>query len=112
MPANETWAEKVERTRPERETQPVECSHCTYKTTALTNYSKDYGGNIGAHWLCQFCEYTRSASALGAGGRPDQTVQDVAAMLNVLAARWLDRPVASGGNIGAPWGSAGSARRS
>lgn len=88
--SDETFAEKVERLRPDRENQPSECSHCGYETDKLTNYSRHYGGNVGAHWLCQFCQYTQSASALGAGGRPDPTVRDVAVMLNVLLARLME----------------------
>ena len=85
MSERETFTEEVERRRPEREDQPEECSHCGHETTALTNYSRTYGGNVGGHWLCRFCDHTQSASRLGAGGRADETVQDVAAMLNVLA---------------------------
>jgi len=80
----ETFEEKVERLRPERETQPEECSHCGYATAELTNYSRHYGFNVGGHWLCRFCENTRSASRLGAGGPPDETVRDIAGMFNVL----------------------------
>lgn len=80
----ETFEQEVERRREERETQPDECSHCNYATSDLTNYSRHYGGNVGAHWLCRFCQATISASALGAGGRANDTVRDVAAMLNVL----------------------------
>ena len=72
------------------ENQPEECSHCGTETTALRNYSRHYGGNVGGHWLCVFCETTVSASRLGAGGQKDQTVADIAAMLNVLAR--LDEP--------------------
>lgn len=79
----ETFAERVERLAPERETNPGECSHCDTETTDLVNYSRAYGGNVGGHWLCRFCKHTLSASRLGAGGRPDATVRDVAAMLNV-----------------------------
>jgi hypothetical protein len=87
MSIEETFAEQVERLRPERENQPDECSHCDTETTELTNYSRTYGGNVGAHWLCKFCEVTHSANALGAGGydHVDNTVHDVAAMLNVLS---------------------------
>jgi hypothetical protein len=80
----ETFAEKVERLRPERENQPEECSHCGSATAGLTNDSRSYGGNVGGHWLCEFCEVTRSASRLGAGLEADDVVRDVAAMLNVL----------------------------
>jgi len=80
----ETFAEEVERRRPERENNPGYCSHCNTETDALDNHSRDYGGNVGGHWLCRFCEHTWSASRLGAGGRSDETVRDVAAMLNVL----------------------------
>lgn len=89
----ETFTEELERRRPERETKPDECSHCHFETTALTNYSRTYGANVGAHWLCRFCENTLSASALGAGSRPDGTVQDVAAMFNVLI-DWLKKEIA------------------
>lgn len=82
---SETFAEEVERRRPERETQPAGCSHCGHETPDLTNYSRNYGRNVGGHWLCRFCDHTRSASRLGAGGHLDETVRDVAAMLNVLA---------------------------
>lgn len=85
--ATETFAEEVERRRPERENQPAECSHCGHETTTLTNYSRHYGRNVGGHWLCVFCERTHSASRQGAGGSPDETVVDVAAMLNVLLER-------------------------
>ncbi len=87
----ETFAEEVERRRPERETRPAECSHCGHETNALKNYSRDYGGNVGGHWLCAFCQVTWSASRQGAGGRPDETVRDVAAMLNVLTEVVADR---------------------
>ena len=80
----ETFVEEVERRRPERETQPESCSHCGFETTELTNYSRTYGGNVGGHWLCVFCERTLSASRLGAGGHPDETVRDVASMLHIL----------------------------
>jgi hypothetical protein len=80
----ETFAEEVERRRPERETRPERCSHCGFETAELTNYSRHYGGNVGGHWLCVFCEHTQSASRLGAGGRPDGIVQDVASMLHIL----------------------------
>lgn len=83
---SESFAEEVERRRSERETQPEECSHCGTETSALKNYSRSYGGNVGGHWLCRFCEVTLSASRLGAGLLPDDTVRDIAAMLNVLAA--------------------------
>lgn len=82
----ESFEEMVERLRPERENQPEECSHCVYQTPNLTNYSRSYGGNVGGHWLCRFCEVTQSASRLGAGGRKDDVVADIAAMLNVLRA--------------------------
>ncbi len=78
----ETFTERVERLRPERETQPADCSHCQFETPDLTNHSRDYGGNVGAHWLCELCACTQSASRLGAGGRAESIVQDVAAMLN------------------------------
>ncbi len=81
---DETFAEEVERRRPERETKPESCSHCGTETTELTNYSREYGRNVGGHWLCMFCQYTQSASRLGAGGRPDGTVQDIASMLHIL----------------------------
>jgi thiol-disulfide isomerase/thioredoxin len=82
----ETFSAMAERLRPERENQPEECSHCDAATPHLTNYSRPYGGNVGGHWLCRFCEVTRSASRLGAGLLPDNTVRDIAGMLNVLAA--------------------------
>jgi hypothetical protein len=81
---DESFADKVERLRPERENQPEECSHCGFATPDLTNYSRPYGGNVGGHWLCRFCQRTQSASALGAGGHPDRVTQDVAVMLNVF----------------------------
>lgn len=80
----ESFTERVNRLRPLRENQPDYCSHCQYETSDLRNYSRPYGGNVGAHWLCVFCRSTMSASRLGAGGDPDPVVQDVAAMLNVL----------------------------
>ena len=80
----EDFAERVERLRPERENNPGRCSHCGFETTDLVNRSRHYGGNVGGHWLCRFCKHTASASRLGAGGRPDETVQDVASMFNVL----------------------------
>ena len=85
MSDEETFEEKVERLRPERENQPDECSHCGTETKKLVNYSRTYGHNVGGHWLCRFCEVTYSANALGAGGRLDETVRDVAAMINVLS---------------------------
>lgn len=81
---SETFAEEVERRREERDTKPESCSHCSWVTPDLENYSKPYGGNVGAHWLCVFCRHTQSASALGAGGRANEVVRDMAAMLNVL----------------------------
>jgi hypothetical protein len=81
---SESFADEVERRRPERENNPGYCSHCGTETEALTNYSRAYGGNVGGHWLCAFCDHTISASRLGAGGRADDTVRDIAAMLNVL----------------------------
>jgi hypothetical protein len=80
----ETFEEKVKRLRPERENQPDECSHCGAATPDLINCSRHYGGNVGGHWLCRFCEHTWSASRLGAGGNSDETVRDIAAMFNVL----------------------------
>lgn len=83
----ETFEEEVERKRPERYNQPEECSFCGSETTELKNYSRNYGGNVGGHWLCRFCEVTRSASAQGAGLRWQEwhyVVQDVASMLNIL----------------------------
>jgi hypothetical protein len=77
----ETFAEKVERLRPERETEPEGCSHCRSEGRALTNYSRPYGGNVGGHWLCALCAVTQSASRLGAGLARSDDVADVAAML-------------------------------
>jgi hypothetical protein len=82
----ETFAEEVERRRSERENEPEECSHCGVEGAPLKNYSRDYGGNVGGHWLCGFCDHTRSAHSQGAGGYPEEVTRDVAAMLNVLAA--------------------------
>lgn len=76
------FAAFVELYRTERETEPPGCFHCGTEGVPLTNYSRTYGGNVGAHWLCRFCEVTQSASRQGAGGSPDQTVADVAAMLH------------------------------
>lgn len=84
MRDQESFPERVARLAPARETQPACCSHCGTATAALENYSRTYGGNVGAHWLCIFCRVTRSAATLGAGGRPDDTVADLAAMLHVL----------------------------
>lgn len=81
----ESFEDRVARLRPERAIRPRECSHCFTETTNLVNHSRDYGGNVGAHWLCPFCEDTISASRLGAGLQPDDTVRDVAHMLNLLA---------------------------
>ena len=70
----------------ERNTDPGECS-CCGSEVPLTNYSRDYGGYQGPHWLCQFCEVTQTAAQLGAGQRLNElmtVVMDVAAMLNVL----------------------------
>ena len=87
MTDTETFQEKVERLREERETHPGECSHCGYETLDLVNFSRDYGGNVGAHWLCELCSHTWSANRLGAGGERDETVRDVAAMLNIVLER-------------------------
>lgn len=89
---HETFAEEVERRRPERETKPESCTHCSCETTELTNYSRHYGGNVGAHWLCVFCEHTQSASRLGAGLHPNDTVQDIASMLHILLDKLTERP--------------------
>lgn len=85
MQDNETFAERVERLRPERENQPEACDHCGFETKALTNYSRDWGGYVGGHWLCELCRHTLSASRQGSGGPRDETVRDVAMMLNLLA---------------------------
>lgn len=79
----ETFAEEVERRREERETNPEACTHCGHETQELTNYSRTYGGNVGAHWLCKYCEVTHSASAQGAGlwHSVDSTVQDVVRLM-------------------------------
>jgi transposase-like protein len=81
------FTEFAERHRAERETKPEGCSHCGHETVELTNYSRNYGGNVGAHWLCKLCEVTHSASRLGAGGDSDDTVIDVARMLHVFMDR-------------------------
>ncbi len=83
---DETFEQLVERFASARETQPRECSHCGYVTSHLANHSRAYGGNVGPHWLCRFCQNTRSASRLGAGGAADDAVTDMAAMLNELLA--------------------------
>lgn len=80
----ESFDEFVERLKPERETQPDGCSHCGTEGVPLTNYSRHYGGNVGAHWLCDLCETTLSASRLGAGGSPDPVIKDIAQMLHVM----------------------------
>lgn len=89
--SGESFEEFSERHREERETQPPECSHCHFEITELVNYSKHYGGNVGAHWLCVYCRNTVSASALGAGNSKDQTVADMAAMMNALEQRLKDQ---------------------
>ena len=83
----EDFTAKVERFQQERETNPGRCSHCQFETTELKNYSRHYGGNVGAHWLCVYCEGTLSASRLGAGLQKDSAIADVAAMLNLLERR-------------------------
>jgi hypothetical protein len=68
--------------------KPEYCSHCLTEEVPLTNYTKTYGPTSHKpHWLCAFCEITLSANRLGCGSEPDGTVQDVAAMLNLLAKR-------------------------
>ena len=70
MSAVETFAEEVERRRPERENQPEECSHCGYETGTLANTPgprRERGRALAGRFRDVV---TRSASRLRAGGQP------------------------------------------
>lgn len=73
----------------DRDTQPEGCHLCGTENVPLTNYSRDHGGYQGPHWLCELCEFTRSASRIGAGSHRDEwatVVADVAAMFHRVLA--------------------------
>lgn len=90
---DETYEQFVERHRHDRETKPNGCSHCGNEDVPLKNYSRSYGGFVGAHWLCVLCEATMSAAREGAGGDADPVVADIARMLHVVMAKAVPTPM-------------------